>query len=100
MEYNKILKVGLGALMTVGTFTSAFAQAQVTFTGTVVDETDIPIIGAAVRIAGQTQGGTITDLDGKFTIKVPQGGAVEISYIGYSTLRVTDFSQVLNSATL
>lgn len=94
MEYNKILKVGLGALMTVGTFTSAFAQAQVTFTGTVVDETDIPIIGAAVRIAGQTQGGTITDLDGKFTIKVPQGGAVEISYIGYSTLRVTDFSQV------
>lgn len=94
MEYNKILKVGLGALMTVGTFTSAFAQAQITFTGTVVDETDIPIIGAAVRIAGQTQGGTITDLDGKFTIKVPQGGAVEISYIGYSTLRVTDFSQV------
>lgn len=93
MEYNKIVKVGLGALMTVGTFTSAFAQAQITYTGTVVDETDMPIIGAAVKIAGSTQGGTITDLDGKFTIKVPQGATVEISYIGCATQRITDFKQ-------
>ena len=93
MEYNHIIKVGLGALMAVGTCTSAFAQAQITYKGTVVDETDMPIIGAAVRISGQTQGGTITDLDGNFTINVPEGGAVEISYIGYSTLRITDFKQ-------
>lgn len=93
MEYNNIIKVGLGALMAVGTCTSAFAQAQITYKGTVVDETDMPIIGAAVKIAGQTQGGSITDLDGNFTIKVPQGAAVEISYIGYSTIRITDFKQ-------
>lgn len=82
MEYNNIIKIGLGAMLAVGTCTSAFAQAEITYKGTVVDETDLPIIGAAVKIAGQTQGGAITDLDGNFTIKVPQGATVEISYIG------------------
>lgn len=93
MEYNHILKIGLGAMLAVGTCTSAFAQAEITYKGTVVDETGLPIIGAAVKIAGQTQGGAITDLDGNFTIKVPQGATVEISYIGYSTIRITDFKQ-------
>ena len=93
MEYNNIIKIGLGAMLAVGTCTSAFAQAEITYKGTVVDETDLPIIGAAVKIAGQTQGGAITDLDGNFTIKVPQGATVEISYIGYSTIRITDFKQ-------
>ena len=93
MEYNHILKIGLGAMLAVGTCTSAFAQAEITYKGTVVDETGLPIIGAAVKIAGQPQGGAITDLDGNFTIKVPQGATVEISYIGYSTVRITDFKQ-------
>lgn len=94
MEYNNIIKIGLGALMTASTFTSAFAQAQITYSGTVLDETEQPIIGAAVKIAGSTQGGTITDLDGKFTIKVPAGSTVEISYIGYTTQRIKDFNQI------
>ena len=41
--------------------------AQNMVKGTVIDETDIPLIGATVMVKGNT-GGTITDIDGNFTI--------------------------------
>lgn len=47
-----------------------------------LDETEQPIIGAAIKVVGTTVG-TITDLDGNFTLNVPDGKEVEISYIGY-----------------
>ena len=44
-----------------------------TVKGTVVDETGLAIIGASVKVQGTTTG-AITDLDGNFTIQVPDGG--------------------------
>ena len=41
-------------------------------TGTVVDASGIPVIGANVMVKGTTNG-TITDMDGKFTLEVPEG---------------------------
>lgn len=41
-----------------------------------------PLIGASVR-AVATNAGTSTDIDGNFTIKVPQGSDLQVSYIGY-----------------
>ena len=54
-------------------------------TGTVTDaENGDPIIGATILLKGQKDGGTITDLDGNFTISVSGTKAqLEISYIGY-----------------
>ena len=52
-------------------------------TGTVSDA-DGPIIGATVRVKGSTVG-AVTDLDGKFSIDVPAGATLEISYVGYDT---------------
>ena len=60
----------------------AIAQNMKTFKGVVLDETEQPIIGASVKVVGTTVG-TITDLDGNFTLNVPDGKEVEISYIGY-----------------
>lgn len=60
----------------------AIAQNTKTFKGVVLDETEQPIIGASVKVVGTTVG-TITDLDGNFTLNVPDGKEVEISYIGY-----------------
>ncbi len=51
--------------------------------GTVVDENGDPVIGASVRIEGKNDSGVITDLDGNYTISIPQGSKVTISYIGY-----------------
>ncbi len=62
------------------------AQNQ-TFTGTVLDEQDEPVIGATVTVAG-TKTATITDFDGNYKIDVPKGGKVTISYIGYLTKTV------------
>lgn len=52
--------------------------------GTIKDETGEPIIGATVRVKGQSDG-TISDLDGNFTIDVASGNSLLISYIGYQT---------------
>lgn len=60
---------------------SAFAQ-QIAVKGHVKDETGEPIIGATIRIAGQT-GGTVTDFDGNFTINANTGDMISVSYIGY-----------------
>lgn len=60
---------------------SAFAQ-QIAVKGHVKDETGEPIIGATIRVAGQT-GGTVTDFDGNFTINANTGDMVSVSYIGY-----------------
>lgn len=70
---------------------SAAPQAQVasqrTVKGTVVDATGEPLIGATVMIPGTTTG-TSTDLDGNFTIKVGDAKEIQVSYIGYQTMKV------------
>ena len=64
---------------------TAFAQAQVTATGVVVDAaTGEPIIGASVLEEGTTNG-TITDFDGNFSLPVGKDAMVVISYVGYKT---------------
>ena len=50
-------------------------------TGEVFDDQG-PIIGATVRVKG-TQNGKITDLDGKFTLSVPIGATIVVSFVGY-----------------
>ena len=52
--------------------------------GVVFDENKEAVIGAAVRVEG-IDVGTVTDMDGKFTLKVPVEGTVRISYMGYNT---------------
>lgn len=71
----------LALIMSIGMF------AQNMVKGTVVDETDLPMIGATVMIKGAA-GGTITDFDGNFTISAKKGQVIAISYIGYKTQEV------------
>ncbi|MBQ7273625.1 MAG: TonB-dependent receptor [Bacteroidales bacterium] len=60
------------------------AQQQVTVSGVVVDDQNQPMIAAGVVQKGTTNG-TITDLDGSFTITVPAGSVIEFSSVGYTT---------------
>lgn len=50
--------------------------------GTVVAD-DGPVIGATVRVKGQPNAATVTDLDGNFVLKAPKGATLQISYLGY-----------------
>lgn len=51
--------------------------------GLVTDGNGEPVIGANVIVKG-TNSGTVTDLDGKFSLEVPTNGILQISYIGYN----------------
>lgn len=62
--------------------------AQKKLNGVVLDEQDMPLIGATVAFSGKT-GGTVTDMDGKFTLKVKVGDKLTFSYIGYQTKTMT-----------
>lgn len=56
--------------------------------GVVVDAGGNPIIGANILEKGNRQNGTITNLDGKFSLNVPANAVLAISYIGYKTQEV------------
>ena len=60
------------------------AQAQTTVSGTVTDETGETLIGVNVLVVG-TSTGTITDLDGKYELSVPDGATLAFSYTGYTS---------------
>lgn len=55
--------------------------------GTVLDETGEPVIGATVTVKG-TNLATVTDIDGNFSFKVPAGSTLVITYVGYSPKEV------------
>ena len=64
-------------------YASVHAPQQVTIKGSVSDASG-PLIGATVKVVG-TSNGTITDLDGNFTIACEEGDMLEISYLGYKS---------------
>lgn len=65
----------------------ALAQ-QKTITGTVIDANNEPVIGASVLEKG-TSNGTITNLDGEYSLSVSAGATLVFSYIGYKTQEVS-----------
>ena len=75
---------------------SAFAasdlvqQQKKTITGTVIDSSGEPVIGANVVVKDNASIGTITDIDGAFSLSnVPEGAKLIISFIGYNNQTVT-----------
>ena len=76
-------------------------QSKITVEGTVVDDLGDPVIGANVLIKGITGVGTITDMDGKFTIQVPYADAtLNISFIGYTPVELPLNGQKIVKVTL
>lgn len=67
-------------------------QQKVRITGQVTDTTGEPVMGATVR-ATEDGSGTVTDMDGNFSIQVSLGGKLEISFIGMATQVITVSNQ-------
>ena len=80
------------ALLTYGL--QAYSQdnstaKQFSVAGIVYDDTGEPCIGATVRVKNEPGIGTITDLDGKFAIKVKPGATLQFEYVGMETVQRT-----------
>lgn len=70
-----------------------YAQNK-TITGTVTDSKQEPLIGVNVTVKGNSAIGTITDMDGKYTLSVSSGkNTLIFSYIGYVTQEIAVSSQ-------
>ena len=65
---------------------SAFAQIQVK--GNISDKNSEPMIGVAIQEKGNNTNGTITDLDGNFSLSVNSNATLVVSYIGYKTQEI------------
>lgn len=61
---------------------------NVKITGTVVDSSNEPIIGATVTVSDDTNVKAVTNVDGRFTINAVPGSSLHITYIGYKTVDV------------
>lgn len=102
-SFNDRLKIATVSALMAGTFLcvpfTVYAESpsvsgieqtvrNITVKGVVVDAGGEPVIGASVQLKGAAGVGTITDVDGKFTLSVPANGVLQISYIGYKTTEV------------
>ncbi|MES2388217.1 MAG: TonB-dependent receptor [Bacteroidota bacterium] len=95
-----LLLCSLSAILLLGAAPRSIAQVQPpvevndddeTVTGLVKDSKDGgPLPGVNVLIKG-TATGTITDFDGKFTLKVPEGSVLVFSYVGYASQEIKEF---------
>ena len=75
--------------------TTDIQQQKVKTTGVVVDENGEPLIGVSVKVQG-TATGTVTDLNGRFSIDSPKGAVLSLSFIGYKTITVKADGTPLN----
>jgi TonB-linked SusC/RagA family outer membrane protein len=75
------------------------SSGKIKTSGRVIDSKGDPIIGATVKQKG-TNNGTITDLDGRYSLEVPVGAQLEISYVGYKLQTINVSGQKSLSITL
>ena len=79
---------GVPPMQAIAQTTHSAVEQQTTAVTSVVSDATGPVIGASVIEKGNTTNGTITDLDGKFTLNVRPGATLVISYIGYKTVEI------------
>ncbi len=77
---KKLLLIASVFFMALGTM---LAQER-TIQGTITDANGEPLIGASIIVKGTTSG-TVTDVDGSYSLKVPEGSMIVVSYTGFTT---------------
>ena len=92
--FSLVLFVALGTAMPVmadtldeSVYASQSIQQNKKITGKVVDSAGIPIIGASVLVK-EVGTGSVSDLDGNFSVEASQGNTLMISYVGYRTIEM------------
>lgn len=78
-------------LLSIGSFNvyAAGDSGPRKITGVVLDNSGIPVVGANVVLEGSKNFGTMTDIDGRFSIEVPGSGRLLISCIGFENQKIS-----------
>lgn len=97
---NKMKNMRVVLFMLFAVISLSVSAQTITLSGNVKDSTGEPIIGASVVEKGNTTNGTITDLDGNFSLKVSSKANIVISYIGMKTQDIAVKGQTKINATL
>lgn len=87
---NQLIRQTLSAILMLFAFSSVlYAQEGIIVRGTVIDDTEEPLIGASIKVKGKTGVGTVADMDGNFQLTVPSEQSVLVfSYVGMSSKEV------------
>jgi TonB-linked SusC/RagA family outer membrane protein len=76
-------------VLSMALFSVSVMLGQRTVTGKVTDQSNEPLVGASVLVKGTTSG-TVTEIDGTYSVRVPEGGTVIVfSYTGFETVEIT-----------
>lgn len=97
MKVIKLIALTLTAFLASSVL--MMAQSSYQISGTVVDDMGEPIPGAAVLIAGSLQG-TVTDADGRYSLKVSENDQIQFSCLGYKTVTLKADSNALAKVVL
>lgn len=84
-DYGRLLTF---IVLLIVSSSTAIAQELMKVTGLVVDQNAEPLIGVTVKVKGDAKSGTVTGLDGDFSIMVQKGKTLVFSYLGYQTKEV------------
>ena len=80
-----MLAAGAPCVQSFAASPEALVQAQDSkVQGKVTDQNGEPLIGVSIQVKG-TQGGTVTDMDGNFSLNAAPGSTLVVSYVGYQT---------------
>ena len=85
-------------MMLLGFSVHAFAQKEIVVTGIVTDTNKEPLIGVNVSIANMPGLGAITDINGKYLLKMPPYNKLVFTYIGYEPVEVLVKEQQIGRA--
>ena len=85
---SKMKNMRMVLLLFVAMISLSVSAQNVTVKGTVKDKTGETVIGASVVEKGNTSNGTITDIDGNFSLSVPGNATLVFSYVGMTTKEV------------
>jgi len=98
-QVNQNIHVKKSQLSNENAVSIAEIEEDIVVTGTVVDENGTPIPGVTISIPG-TSVGTATDLNGTYSLSVPEGATLVYSFIGYSSQTITVGGQSIINVTL
>jgi TonB-linked SusC/RagA family outer membrane protein len=98
-QINQNIHVKKSSLSTTNSEPIVILLGEKTVTGRVLDENGEPLPGATVLVVGTTSG-TVTDMDGYYTITVPEGATLIFSYIGYDPERIAVADQSIINVSL
>ena len=86
MKTKRCITLLLTLVLSLGLGVAAMAQNIVK--GTVIDQDGQPVVGASIQVLENTSKGTVTDIDGNWSMDVPAGSTLRFSSIGYKDLDV------------